>query len=169
MNVHLQGPVSRPTNPLLLGAALAVTLLCALALGSATGVIPDFASHQATPYTPLPLPAGSSSAVTQCPSCGTVLMIRTHEIRGDLLPLDSAGAPDSIVRGAAQAKPGPAAPAPVSEAVTAPEEVLKKRSVFRVTLRMEDGSVRTVSQRTEPEFRPGDKVRLVSGSVVTGN
>jgi hypothetical protein len=167
MNVHLQGPVSRPTNPLLLGAALAVTLLCALALGSATGVIPDFASHQATPYEPLPLPAGSGSAVTQCPSCGTVLMIRTHEIRGDLLPLDTARAPGSIVRGAAKA--APAASAPVSEAVTAPEEVLKKRSVFRVTLRMEDGSVRTVSQRTEPEFRPGDKVRLLSGSVVTGN
>jgi outer membrane lipoprotein SlyB len=158
-------------NPLLLGAALAVTLLCALALGSATGVIPDFASHQATPYEPLPLTTGSGSAVTQCPSCGTVLMIRTYEIRGDLLPLDTAGAgaPGSIVRGAAPAKAAPAAPAPVSEAVTAPEEVLKKRSVFRVTLRMEDGSVRTVSQRTEPEFRPGDKVRLLSGSVVTGN
>jgi outer membrane lipoprotein SlyB len=46
------------------------------------------------------------------------------------------------------------------------EKNLKKTRVYEITVRMEDGSYRTVTQPTEPAFRPGDKVKLVDGNVV---
>jgi outer membrane lipoprotein SlyB len=46
------------------------------------------------------------------------------------------------------------------------EKNLKKTRVYEITVRMEDGSYRTITQPTEPAFRPGDKVKLVDGNVV---
>jgi outer membrane lipoprotein SlyB len=38
--------------------------------------------------------------------------------------------------------------------------------VYRITLRMDDGSTRVVTQETTPDFRSGDRVNLTSGAVM---
>jgi hypothetical protein len=37
--------------------------------------------------------------------------------------------------------------------------------VYRITLRMDDGSTRVVTQETTPDYRAGDRVNLSSGAV----
>jgi outer membrane lipoprotein SlyB len=37
--------------------------------------------------------------------------------------------------------------------------------VYRITLRMDDGSTRIVTQETTPDFRAGDRVNLASGGI----
>jgi|APFre7841882724_1041349.scaffolds.fasta_scaffold00152_18 hypothetical protein len=39
------------------------------------------------------------------------------------------------------------------------------RTAWRVTVRMEDGSYRTLSQADPPAFRPGDRVRITDGAI----
>ena len=43
------------------------------------------------------------------------------------------------------------------------EKNAKKTVQYDVTVRMDDGSVRTITYDIEPGFRPGDKVRFVEG------
>jgi len=45
------------------------------------------------------------------------------------------------------------------------EKNVKKHIVYRVTVKMNDGSFRTVSQAAAPGFAVGDKVRLVQGAL----
>ena len=45
---------------------------------------------------------------------------------------------------------------------------MKKHYAYRVTVRMDDGSVRTVSQSNPPPFAPGDKVILIDGTLKRG-
>ena len=42
----------------------------------------------------------------------------------------------------------------------------RKRYAYRVTLRMDDGSFRAISQSSPPVFTVGDKVRVVEGRLV---
>ena len=51
---------------------------------------------------------------------------------------------------------------------SAGEPVVKKRPAYRVTVRMDDGSFRTVSLSTPPVFAVGDKVRVVEGKLARG-
>jgi outer membrane lipoprotein SlyB len=37
--------------------------------------------------------------------------------------------------------------------------------VYRVTLRMDDGSTRLITQDATPDFRSGDRVNLTSGAI----
>ena len=43
---------------------------------------------------------------------------------------------------------------------------MKKRTAWRVTVRLDDGSVRTLSQSAPPSFAVGDRVRIVNGSAL---
>jgi outer membrane lipoprotein SlyB len=42
---------------------------------------------------------------------------------------------------------------------------VKKHTVYRVTLRMDDGSLRTLSQREAPAYAVGDRVRVSNGRI----
>ncbi len=46
------------------------------------------------------------------------------------------------------------------------ETIRKKSTAWRITVRLDDGSVRTLSQPAAPPFAVGDRVRIVSGSGV---
>ena len=74
-----------------------------------------------------------------CATCGVVAAVRTFEVRGD-----SAGA------GEAQRPAG-------------------ARTSYRVTVRMLDGSYRTLAQPTPPSVGVGDRVRIAAGAVVREN
>jgi outer membrane lipoprotein SlyB len=106
---------------------------------------------------------------SSCALCGTVESIRTVEVR------DEAAGP-----GAGTGGPGGAGDQPVGgggNAVTllgaggaiAGNEIeknVKKRYAYRVTVRMDDGSFRTISLSSPPTFAVGDKVRVVEGKLV---
>ena len=46
------------------------------------------------------------------------------------------------------------------------EKSAKKRYSYRVTVRMDDGSFRTLSQSTVPAVTVGDRVRVVDSTVI---
>ncbi len=73
---------------------------------------------------------------SSCTTCGTVEAIRTVELRGD-----AAGTQEL-------------------------DRHLSKRVVYRVTVRLDDGSYRTLSQATTPSVAVGGKVRIVDGAVM---
>ena len=73
---------------------------------------------------------------SSCATCGTVEAIRTVELRGD-----AAGGQEL-------------------------DQHLSKRVAYRVTVRLDDGSYRTLSQTTTPAIGVGGKVRIVDGAVV---
>jgi hypothetical protein len=73
---------------------------------------------------------------SSCATCGTVEAIRTIELRGD-----GAGTREL-------------------------DQHLSKRLAYRVTVRLDDGSYRTLSQPTPPSIAVGGKVRIVDGALV---
>jgi hypothetical protein len=50
--------------------------------------------------------------------------------------------------------------------VTSRDGASEKRTAYRVTVRMEDGSFRTISQRAPPSVAVGERVRISDGGVV---
>ena len=109
-----------------------------------------------------PVPANS------CALCGTVESIRIVELR------DEAGG-----AGATAGGPGPGEQtvggggtavtllgAGGAIAGSEIEKNTKKRYAYRVTVRMDDGSFRTISLSSPPTLAVGDKVRVVEGKLV---
>ena len=109
-----------------------------------------------------PVPASS------CALCGTVESIRTVEVRDEVGgPGAAAGGPGAGEQsvgggGAAVTLLGAAGAIAGSEI----EKNVKKRYAYRVTVRMDDGSFRTISLSSPPTLAVGDKVRVVEGKLV---
>ena len=106
-----------------------------------------------------------------CALCGTVESIRTVEVR------DEAGGAGAAAGGPGGAGAGEQTVGGSGTAVTllgaggaiAGSEIeknVKKRYAYRVTVRMDDGSFRTISLSSPPTFAIGDKVRVVEGKLV---
>jgi len=117
-----------------------------------------------------PVPAERKPGpASSCALCGTVESIRTVEVR------DEAGG-----AGAGAGAPGGAGDQTVGTGGTAVtllgaggaiagseiEKNMKMRYAYRVTVRMDDGSFRTISLSSPPAFAVGDKVRVVEGKLV---
>lgn len=47
------------------------------------------------------------------------------------------------------------------------EKSTKKTTLYRITVRMEDGTYRTVTQQNQPGFSVGEKVKVVDGAIVS--
>jgi hypothetical protein len=77
-----------------------------------------------------------------CALCGVVEAVRPYEIRST-----------SVVNAGDDARESGAA-------------ALVPRTAYRVTVRMEDGSYRTLSQPKRPVFKSGDRVRIADGTLV---
>jgi outer membrane lipoprotein SlyB len=123
---------------------------------------------QAKPRTPV-----KAQAQASCTNCGVIESIRAVEVKektsglgavaggvaGGLLgnQIGSGGTRTVLTVG------GDAGGAFAGDAV---EGHLKKHTVWRVTVRLEDGSVRTVSQRAQPAFASGDRVRVLDGGML---
>jgi hypothetical protein len=86
-------------------------------------------------------PAARGAPTETCASCGAVEAIRTVEMKTDATGAGADSSPDL-------------------------EKTASKRVVYRVTVRMDDRSYRTLSQSTPPSVAVGEKVRLVDGAVV---
>jgi outer membrane lipoprotein SlyB len=145
-------------------------VLGVLGVAGITGVIPGGRSGTAStapPEAPVREAIRTPLRPGKCPLCGTVESIRTVEVRvlpEHAVPADVGGAAVPIgrengVRTVLET---------VAEAVSGSEgrESGQKRLAYRVTVRMDDGSYRTVSQSSPPALAVGDKVRVVEGRLV---
>jgi hypothetical protein len=77
-----------------------------------------------------------------CALCGVVEAVRPYEIRST-----------SVTPGG-------------EDAQEAASGALVPRTAYRVTVRMEDGSYRTLSQPTRPMVKAGDRVRIAEGALL---
>lgn len=143
MNRSEQRP--NKTHPLILGAAASVMLVSLVGVGTIAGVIPTADELRTVAGTEKSgrAPSGGSRELhivpsAACASCGIVEAQRTVEIKGDAATASNVDA----------------------------DQPLAKRFAYRVTVRMEDGSYRTVSQASAPAFAIGDRVRIVDGALV---
>jgi outer membrane lipoprotein SlyB len=141
-------------SPLVAAVAASVTIACLVGLSAYTGMLPG---KRAAMRDEGPVPrseTGPQARPGTCALCGTVESIRTVEVMDD-----------------AAASPGTAAPSALDAPGGTPggsevERNARRRLVFRVTLRMDDGSFRAISLSSPPAFAVGDKVRVVEGRLV---
>ena len=151
-------------------AGVAVSAMILGVLGIA-GVIPGgiFGMASDAPHQAPREPIGSPFQPAECPLCGTVESVRILELR-----VAAEDAQSADISGAST----PGRTGRDNDSVTIVETVIgavtrneggkktNKRLVYRVTVRMDDGSYRTVSQSSPPAFAVGDKVRVVEGRLV---
>jgi hypothetical protein len=132
--------------PLLITAGVAAIAASVAGIATVTGSLPGSYSRGSTPVAgSTAAPAMTAPGTPACATCGVVESVR--EVGGKR----AAGVEVRLV---ASGTPGDA--------------VLEtKRVSYRVTVRMDDGSYRTLSQPAPPAVAVGDPVRVADGAVVT--
>ncbi len=155
--------VGTRASPLIAIAVVSIMVLGVIGVAAVTGVLPSGTSPKLSGAARTDVTRTTDSAVpfhaVTCALCGTIEAIRTVEVveeaggstladvgrDGGVRILESSGSSASgndIAKGA------------------------RKRYAYRVTVRMDDGSYRTVSLVAPPALAVGDKVRVVEGRLV---
>ncbi len=173
-------------NPLVAGAAVSVIVASMVGVAAMTGMLPSANSQKQEAGSGAAVaPESSASRLSEarrerarqfaqsCASCGTVESVRTVEVRGEGTGLGAvAGGVTGAVIGnqmgsgrgnTAMTVLGAAGGAFAGNEI---EKNVKKHYTYRITVRMEDGTFRTVSQSQPPAVAVGDKVRVADGVVV---
>lgn len=179
------------THPILIAAGVAVLLFSLLGVAALTGVLPVATPTSGDPaaVAPRDLPAqpvarpgtqpGAQPAARPraqprtpgpCASCGVIATIRPVEVQGKTSGLGAlaGGVAGGLVgsqfgHGASNMLLTIGGAAGGAFAGDAVEGRMKKQTAWRVTVRLEDGSVRTLRQASQPPFAVGERVRIVDG------
>lgn len=173
------------THPILIAAGVAVLLFSLLGAAALTGILPVGISKQAepavvaqkgattSPGTVAPArPAPKSGvAAAPCANCGVIDSIQAHEVKAKTSGLGAvaggvAGGLLGNQIGSGNTRTvmtvgGAAGGAFAGDAI---EGQVKKQTVWRIAVRLEDGTVRTLSHGKQPPFAVGDRVRIVNGT-----
>lgn len=179
--------IKRPA-PLVNIAAIAVILASLTAIGAVTGLIPSAFSHRAElsdgqGVVPLAVaettaqsrrgatsaPAGASEI---CRQCGVVETVRQVHMKGQGTGLGAVagGVTGAIVgsqfgRGNGRTAMGVVGAAGGAFAGHEIEKNVRTTTSYRVVVRMEDGSARTLYQSAAPAVGIGEKVRVINGAL----
>jgi len=171
-------------NPLMAGAAISVIIASMVGVAAITGVLPSANSQKQEAAGKVPetaAPAVTSEArrerqrqfAQSCANCGTVEAVRTVELKGEGTGLGAVagGVTGAVIGNQMGSGRGNTAMTVIGAAGGAfagneIEKNVKKRYAYRITVRMEDGTFRTVSQSRPPAVSVGDKVRVADGIVV---
>jgi len=173
----------RKTHPLILGAAASVMVVSLVGAAAIGGLLPEAHSDKTDSATQSSAPAaygvrhgvpGPAARDGVCAACGTVASIRAIELKGDATGLGAvAGGVTGAVVGNQMGRGngntimtllGAAGGAMAGNEI---EKNVKKHYRYRVTVRMDDGSFRTVSQAAVPSVTVGERVRVINGAVLT--
>jgi outer membrane lipoprotein SlyB len=157
-------------DPLFAGRAVSVLIASLIGVSAVTGWMHSGLSPKhgdARPADPERKPIPPSS----CALCGTVESIRTVEVRDEAGGAGAAaGGPGGTGAGEQTVGGGGAGVTLLGAggaiAASEIEKNVKMRNAYRVTVRMDDGSFRTISLSSPPTLAVGDKVRVVEGKVV---
>jgi outer membrane lipoprotein SlyB len=167
-------------------AAVAVIIASVAAVGAIFGLIPAARSERTASVAPVadkvsgqfqgrpdkaaPAPGGeSASSAVSCGNCGVVEAVREMQIPGEATgPAAVAGGVTGAV-GGSQIGRGNGSTAmgvlgAVGGASAGREKNVRTHTGYRMTVRMDDGTVRTVYSSAPPAFAAGDKVRLINGA-----
>lgn len=178
----MESTIFRKTHPLLLGAAASVMVLSLVGAAAIGGLLPNAHSDKTDTPAQRSAPAADSARHgaprlaardSACASCGTVESIRAVELKGDATGLGTVagGVTGAVVgnqmgRGHGNTATTILGAAGGALAGNEIEKNVKKRYSYRVTVRMDDGSFRTVSQSTARTVAVGDRVRIANGALV---
>jgi len=145
-------------------AAVAVIIFSAVGVGMMTGIIPGASSKNAV-----------QESAKECLNCGVIESIKLVELKGEG---SGAGAVaggvvgavvgNEIGAGRGKTLATVAGAAGGAYAGNEIEKNMKKSTHFRVTVRMNNGSVRNITQKIDPGFKTGDSVRIENGTLVRG-
>ncbi len=177
----VQTPVAKAkSHPLIIGAAIAVILFSAVGIGVMTGLIPTANSKSSMAKSDASTPAAArgeqvakNSQAPVCANCGVVESVRAVEKTNEASGLGAiaGGITGAVVGhqiGEGQGKSLATVAAAVGGAVAGNkiEQNMHKTRTINVNVRMEDGTSRTVRLATDPGVLPGDKVKVVDGTLV---
>ena len=151
-------------HPLVAGAAAAVIVACGVGVAAMTGVLPRTLAEK----TEVPPPA----AKKECAECGVVMNVRMVEQKGEGTGLGA------VVGGVAGAVVGHEIShgRDVGTVVGAAggafaghqiERQARTTTHYEVRVQMADGQLRIVKYAAPPAWKPGDKVRLQDGKLVS--
>jgi outer membrane lipoprotein SlyB len=164
---------STRVSSLVVATVASATIASLIVLGTLTGVLPS-RNPAIRGEEPLPRADPQAPRSGACALCGTIESIRVIEV------YEEAGAANSGTDAKTPAETAGGGPGgAIASAATSmldtlsttmkgndAEKSLRKRHVYRVTLRMDDGSFRAISLSSPPSFAVGDKVRVVEGRLV---
>lgn len=166
--------------PMMVLAAISVIVFSIIGIAAITGHMPEaFSQKDETELTKPEAGAsstkrGASPQSATCGNCGVVEAVRIVEVKGQG---SGAGALTGGVAGAilgnqvgggsgrtAATILGAGAGAYVGNEV---EKNVKRHTVFRITIRMDDGSYRTLSRHSDAGVAVGQRVKVVDGAIVS--
>ena len=175
-------PSKAKTHPLLIAAAVAVILFSIVGIGVMTGLIPTASTKVANVKTTTATAANATAPIVNaepiakkaeppvCASCGVVQSVRAVEKANEASGLGAiaGGITGAVVGhqiGEGQGKSLATVVAAVGGAVAGNkiEQNMHKTHSIHVTVRMDDGTTRTVRLDADPGLLPGDKVKVVDG------
>lgn len=162
------------THPLQIAAAMAVLLVSLLGAAAITGLLPSATSRTGADATVAQKDVTAPRSMAQaarCPSCGVIVAIRAVQVQGDASGLGAlaGGLAGAVVgnqfgRGDGRTVMTIAGAAGGAYAGNSIEKQVKKHTAYRVTVRLDDGTERTLSQAALPPFAVGERVRIVNGT-----
>ncbi|MBI2311151.1 MAG: glycine zipper 2TM domain-containing protein [Betaproteobacteria bacterium] len=153
--------------------------IVAVALAAALAA-PAFAFNEPKQAAPAGTPAAAQSgsaaqpvAPAKCENCGVVEGITVREQEGEATGLGAiaGGVAGALLGNQAGQGRGKTAATVVGAAGGAyaghqVEKSMKKAKRYDISVRMDDGTTRIISQTTEPAVKVNDKVKIVEGLVV---
>lgn len=180
-----QAPVrARRLHPLLTAAAVSLTVFSLLGIGAITGLIPTASSQLQEKGAEKgeaaakaeeggkPAAKGAASAKAGCANCGVVETVRMVQLEGNASGLGAVagGVTGALVgnqfgRGGGNTAMTLIGAAGGAYAGNSIEKNMNRQTAYRITVRMDDGAYRTISQSHVPAVAAGDKVKVVNGNV----
>lgn len=109
-----------------------------------------------------------------CPECGTVVSVTAKKVKGKATWVGTVGG--AVAGGVVGNQIGNgngntvATVAGVAGGALAGREIekrVKKKDVFDVVIKMDDGSTRTITKTEKGSTQPGDKVKVVGETITT--
>lgn len=163
--------------PIVIASGVAVLLFSLVGVAAITGVLPkDVAKHN--PHaTPLIETTASAAAAkkSNCRNCGVVKAVRAVEVKGEASGVGAvaggvvgAVVGHEVVEGKNQGLATIAGGLGGAIAGHEIEKHSKKQKVYRVTVRMDDGTERTVSLAAQPAFGVGSRVKVNGNALERG-
>jgi outer membrane lipoprotein SlyB len=173
-------------HPLMAGAAIAVIVASGVGVAAITGNLPGSKAQEqsAQPAQPAqPASAGATKAAPpkqqvaaaskpRCMDCGVISAINVVEVKGQGTGLGAVGGGAAgavvgheVVDGKHQTLATVAGAAVGAIAGHEIEKHARTKKRFDMSVRMEDGTTKTISTETEPALKVGQRVRMTSAGV----
>lgn len=163
---------SSKLQPVYFAAAVSVIVFSAVGVAAITGHLPG-ATSSPSAVASAPAVAQPKGAPAPCADCGVIEGIRAVQVAGEPTGLGAAagGITGAVIgsqigRGDGRTIAAIAGAAGGAYAGNSIEKNMKKHVVHRITLRMDDGSMRVLTQTAAPDYAVGARVRVVGQRIV---